>query len=80
MIDKMREQVVVQPSSSLCASPVVLVPKKDGDLRFGVDYRRLNAVTHKDYYTHYLGLRIFSVLWVRQNYSQQLTWPQGTGR
>ena len=50
MIDKMTEQVVVQPSSSLCASPVVLVPKKDGDLRFGVEYRRLNAVTHKDMY------------------------------
>ena len=50
MIEDMQAQGIVQPSSSPWASPVVLVPKKDGTARFCIDYRRLNAVSRKDVY------------------------------
>ena len=47
-LKRMMETRVIQPSHSPWASPIVLVKKKDGNVRFCVDYRALNAVTKAD--------------------------------
>ena len=44
----MQKNNVIKPSESPWASPVVLVRKRDGTLRFCVDYRALNSVTKLD--------------------------------
>ncbi|KAL6472413.1 hypothetical protein MHYP_G00186010 [Metynnis hypsauchen] len=41
---------VVKESASPWAAPVMLIWKKNGSWSFCIDYRQLNAVTHKDAY------------------------------
>ena len=41
---------VIEPSESPWASSIVLVRKKDGSLRYCIDYRQLNDLTIKDSY------------------------------
>ena len=50
LLSEMLKKDVIKPSSSPWASPIVLVQKKDGSVRFCVDYRKVNALTRKDAY------------------------------
>ena len=47
-VQQMLTSNVIRPSNSPWASPVVMVRKKDGSLRFCIDFRQLNAATVKD--------------------------------
>ena len=68
---------MIEESNSPWASPVILVHKPDGSLRFCVDYRKLNAVTRKDIFPlphiddfldQLSGRKIFSTLDARTGY------------
>jgi hypothetical protein len=48
MLEDMQRCGVIEESNSLWSSPIVLTRKKNGDLRFSMDYRKLNGFTKKD--------------------------------
>lgn len=77
--ENMLEQGLCRPSKSPWASPLHVVPKKNGDLRVCGDYRNLNSVTKPDRYpiprlrdfTHHLhGKKIFSTIDLNRAYQQ----------
>lgn len=52
-LQEWEDQGVIEPSNSPWNFPLVAVPKKNGKIRWCVDYRRLNMATIKD--THPIG-------------------------
>ena len=78
-LKEMLEAGAIRPSSSPFSSNVVVVRKKDGSIRFCVDFRKLNNKTVKDAYAipriedtlHLLaGSRYFTKLDLRSGYWQ----------
>ncbi|KAE8977151.1 hypothetical protein PF004_g26913 [Phytophthora fragariae] len=49
-VDDMLSNQVIEPGEGAWGFPVAIVRKKDGSVRFCIDYRSLNAVTVKDVY------------------------------
>lgn len=49
-IETMLKMEIIEPSSSDWNNPIILVPKKDGTLKFCLDFRKLKAVSKFDPY------------------------------
>nr|XP_022902992.1 uncharacterized protein LOC111415500 [Onthophagus taurus] len=48
ILDDLLRDNIIQPSNSEYASPIVLVRKKNGEIRMCIDYRQLNKILSRD--------------------------------
>ena len=78
-IEMLLEHQFIRPSESRYGAPVLFVPKKDGGLRFCVDYRWLNKKTIRNQYPLPLpeeffdclgGSKVFSKIDLKSGYWQ----------
>ena len=76
MTQEMRDGGIIEPSESPWVSPVVMAPKKDGSLRFCVDYWPLNDKTVKDSLDYLTGSAWFSSLDLQSGYWQVAMAPE----
>ena len=83
-LNDLKEKDFIQESFSEYASPVVMVKKKDGSIRFCIDFRQLNRSTRKDSYPlprisevldTLSGAKIFSTLDLKSGYHQIEMYP-----
>lgn len=79
LVEQLLQHNIIRPSQSPWNSPIVVVAKKNGDIRMCVDFRRLNAVTQRPIFpipdAHQLfdaldGANVFSTLDLSQGYHQ----------
>ncbi|KRZ49618.1 Dolichyl pyrophosphate Glc1Man9GlcNAc2 alpha-1,3-glucosyltransferase [Trichinella nativa] len=78
-LQEMLKQGIIQPSNSPWMAPAVYTPKKSGEVRICVDYRKLNKKTRKDAYPLPLpddifdkvrGAAVFSTLDIQSGFWQ----------
>ena len=83
-LTELLEAGLIQPSTSPWASPVLFVQKKSGEMRMCVDYRALNAQTHRmhyplpridDVFDQLSSGRVFSRLDLKSGYHQMRVAP-----
>ena len=73
MMNEMLQAQGIEESNSPWGDPVVLVWKKDGSLRFCIDYQRLNAMKRKDVFLSPVSM-IFWTSWVASVFSTLDAW------
>ena len=78
-INQLMTRGIIRPSTSPWASPVVLVRKKNGEVRHCIDYRRVNSVTKRDAFPlprtedcldAVAGAKLFTTLDITSAYNQ----------